>query len=523
MKRVLIATWGNPFQWEPIWYRLDCESLGIEDCRSVELKNVSTLPVLMKALRPHRTIVLVLDTLTNLTLRNDVKPKEVGSYEGAVEDVQERVKWFIENRVKPHLDEEDRALLDDVEVVILPGVGEFDNVSVEGDVLDFYSVVLKVLAERLPMENTEVILDLTHGINFMPVLTYRALKALLGVLAYLYTARLYVVNSEPFPQGQREWKEKIKELSVLNMKLVEARELRPRPLYSTVSDRPEWSAFISSVTNGFPLAFATFYPSMKDVEAYVEKGYQDFLDAIEVCMKPDPAGERKAHIFRRKALSRDFRTAVKLYYMLRAFGTVFNGYPKNEVTLDELFEISSKLFARMPRIGIMVENQLCDLKRLERGYYTYEDGQLRFIKGVIDKLSQRYIDKPLRPLKDGRKITLGELMRAMRVFSPSGGGKNPVPEIRNFIAHSGFEYNLVLVRYDGKTLSWSYDLKFNCRKVAEKYLEEHKKGASGGEIDCPKVCGGMDSTLSDCSCDDKTVLCFLIGAIQMKKSKGVVC
>lgn len=434
MKRVLIATWGNPFQWEPIWYRLDCESLGIKDCRSVELKNVSTLPVLMKALRPHRAIVLVLDTLTNLTLRNDVKPKGVGSYEGVVEDVQERVKWFIENRIKPHLDEEDRALLDDVEVVVLPGVGEFDNVSVEGDVLDFYSVVLKVLAERLPVGDTEVILDLTHGVNFMPVLTYRALKALLGVLAYLYTARLYVVNSEPFPQGQREWKEKIKELSVLNMKLVEALELRPRPLYSTVSDRPEWSAFISSVTNGFPLAFATFYPSTKDVGAYVEKGYQDFLDAIEVCIKPDPAGERKAHIFRRKALSRDFRTAVKLYYMLRVFGTVFNGYPKKEVTLDELFDISSKLFAKMPRIGIVVEDQLCELKNLQ-GWAIAELGKKR---GRIPK-----------SLVGKKGIVLGELYRVRNQNFTSGGNSvNRNIKVRNFIAHSGFEFNTVSVKLE---------------------------------------------------------------------------
>ncbi|MEO2152698.1 MAG: CRISPR-associated CARF protein Csx1, partial [Thermococcus sp.] len=434
MNRVLIATWGNPFQWEPIWYRLDCKSLGIEDCQSVELRNVSTLPVLMKALRPHRTIVLVLDTLTNLTLRNDVKPKEVGSYEGAVEDVQERVKWFIENRVKPHLDEEDRALLDDVEVVVLPGVGEFDNVSVEGDVLDFYSVVLKVLAERLPVEDTEVILDLTHGINFMPVLTYRALKALLGILAYLHTVRLYVVNSEPFPQGQREWKEKIKELSVLNMKLVEARELRPRPLYSTISDRQEWSAFISSVTNGFPLAFATFYPSTKDVEAYVKKEYQDFLDAIEVCMKPDAAGERKAHILRRKALSRDFRTAVKRYYMLRVFGTVFNEYPKKEVTLDELFDISSKLFAKMPRIGIVVEDQLCELKNLQ--------------EWAVAELGRKRSRVP-GGLTGKRGIALGELYRVRNQNFTSGGNSvNRNIKVRNFIAHSGFEFNTVSVKLE---------------------------------------------------------------------------
>ncbi|WP_168188394.1 CRISPR-associated CARF protein Csx1 [Thermococcus indicus] len=510
MKRVLVATWGNPFQWEAIEYSADCKSLGLSDCQNVKEENVSTLPVLLKALKPQKTIILVLDTLANLTLRNDVPARKMESYDNVKADVEERVRWFIENRVNPYMSEEDRALLDDVEIVVLPGVGEFSNVSVEGDVLDFYSSVLKVLAERLPVEDTEVILDLTHGINFMPVLTYRALNALLGILAYLRTARLYVVNSEPFPQGEREWKEKIKPLSVLNMKLVEYLELRPRPLYSTISSRPKWSAFISSVTNGFPLAFATFYPSQKEVEEYLEREHLDFLNNIVVSFRPDPTGVMKLHVLRGKSLSKDFRTAVKLHYMLRVFGTEFKGYPKKEVTLDELVRITNRLFSRMPRIGIVVGDQLRELCRLIKGGYEYVNGTSRFRPGVLDRLSGKHVDKPLLPLKRGKKIALGKLRSAMRLTSPSVGSVNPTPDIRNFIAHSGFEYNLVFVRYDGTDIYWSYG-KMGCGKLVK------------ADENCESRCARIDETLSTCSCSDDVVVCFLIGALKMKNSKGVVC
>ncbi len=437
MKRVLVATWGNPFQWEVVKYRVNCQELGLEKCNNVEMKNVSTLPVLLEALQPDITIILVLDTLVNLTLKNDIQDGELESYEGVKSDVDKRVNWFISKRVIPLVENEKTGeLLENAEIVVAPGVGEFSNASVEGNVLDFYAFVLKTLAERLPVEDTEVFLDLTHGINFMPVLTYRALKNLLGLLAYLRTARLHVLNSEPFPQGDRDWKAEILKSEVLNIRSIESEELRPKPLYSPIPDKPEWSAFISSVTNGFPLAFATFYPGKKNIEDYINRLYSEFLEAIEATMEVDKAGKRKVHVRRKRPLGKDFRTAVKLYYMIRVFGTVFKGYPKTgskkEVTLDELFEISSKLFARMPRIGIVVEDQLCELKNLQ--------------ERTITELGKRRKRVP-KSLLGKKGIILGELYQARNQnFTSSGNPINKDIKIRNFIAHSGFEFNTVSVK-----------------------------------------------------------------------------
>ena len=517
MKRVLVATWGNPFQWEEVTYRVNCGELGLERCNDVEMKNVSTLPVLIKALQPDITIILVLDTLANLTLRNNVPEGELESYEGVKDDVIKRVEWFISERVVPLVeDEKTRELLKDREktkIIVAPGVGEFSNASVEGNVLDFYAFVLKTLAERLPVEDTEVFLDLTHGINFMPVLTYRALKNLLGLLAYLRTARLHVLNSEPFPQGERDWKAEILKSEVLNIRSIESEELRPKPMYSIFKDlndpkKRTWSAFISSVTNGFPLAFATFYPNIKGVKRFLRDSYSDFESSIDVLMETDETGKRKVHIVRRKQLDDDFRTATKLYYLLRVLEEEFGGkYPKNEVTLDDLWDTTKRLFAKMPRIGIVVERQLCDLEGLE-------NKTLRELRG-------KYPRPVVKKLKSDRTVTLNELKNSYGNLSSSGKGNNPKPNLRNFIAHSGFEYNLVRVKYDAsnKKLLWSYDMKFRCRKVIS-----NEGQSSDKELNCGRLCGiKVDSALSFCGCEDDTVTCFLLGAILMKNSPEVNC
>ena len=460
MERVLVATWGNPFQWERVRYRVDCDSLGIERCNDVEMENVSTLPVLLKALEPDKTIILVLDTLANLTLKNDVKAKDLNSYEDVKKDVKERVRWFIDNRVIPLVDDgKTKELLRKAEIVVAPGIGEFDNAKVEGDVLDFYSFVLKVLAEELPAQDAEVFLDLTHGINFMPVLTHRALKNLLGLLAYLRTARLHVLNSEPYPQGASEWKKKVLEHTVLHILSIEGGELRPKPMYSIFRDinnkeKRKWSAFISSVTNGFPLAFATFYPQIDNVERFLDNAFEGFENSIDVTMRKDETGKRKVHVVRGQHLDKDFRTATKLYYLLRVLeGEFGKKYPKEEVTLDELRKITKRLFAKMPRIGIVVEDQIREIQKLEKGEYVYENGNSRHIPGVLDKIGR---DKRLNVLKKKRGVTYGELRRILRWSSPSGDGINPEPDLRNFIAHSGFEYNLVSVRYENGKLVWFY-------------------------------------------------------------------
>jgi len=168
---VLILPWGNPFGWDSITYVYENETLN----------TFCTLPVLRKAINPGKVIVIVLDTLANIIHERTNEPpmeqREFSSYDEVLSDVRRRVMYFVQKKLG--LDESD------INLIIAPGVGVFNNIEVYGDILDYYHYVTYKLAELLPVNDMDVYLDLTHGINFMPVLTYRAVLNLLELASYL--------------------------------------------------------------------------------------------------------------------------------------------------------------------------------------------------------------------------------------------------------------------------------------------------------------------------------------------------
>ena len=393
-ERVLIAPWGNPFSWWEATYRVNCGEFGIKDCRdTVKEDSKSTLPALIEALNPEKVIIFALDTLVNARKDEENPPipdSTPRTYDEVREDVEKRVGWFAE----------EIGIGDKVEIIVAPGVGEFKNASVLGNMLDFYSFTLKELSERLPAGDAEVFLDLTHGMNFMPVLTYRALKNLLGLSAYANNVRFIVVNSEPA----------IEEKGTMNIRVIENSPVRPKPVYSLIKggeQEKRWSAFLSAVANGFPLAFATFYPKLSDIEKRIEEQLKDFISSIEVAMNG-----KIVLVKRKKTLDENFRTISKLRYLLRVLNQ--NGWDKctgTVVPLKSVEAITCGLFARMPTIGPVVERQ---------------------VETIRNSLSGIKLKKPT-PMK--------ELMRS------SWGRK---VHLRNFIAHSGFEGNLVMVNYSAR-------------------------------------------------------------------------
>ncbi len=412
VERVLIVPWGNPFEWGDITYTYE----------GIAMNSFCTLPILKEAIDPDKIIVVVVDTLANLvnerTGEPSVEQRVFSSYDEVLEDVRERIEYFVKNKLGERFDE--------IDLVIAPGVGVFKNIEVYGDILDYYHFVTYKLAELLPVTNMEVYLDLTHGINFMPVLTYRAVLNLLGLASYLRNVRLTVLNSEPYPRGIAG--DKLRKVK-LNIKPVEKRNVQPKPILSLLSENfNRWNAFISSVANGYPLLFATFYPDQAKIKEEIDNKLNEFLNNIDVNGRV---------VKRRSGLNSDFKTLSKLYYLLRVLNTVniFQSLPKSEISLEELRSISNSLFKNLPRVGIIVEEQL---------------------KSLEDRLTtngkpKSHIEMSWKPLK-----------MYIRVGGISGSDESSTERIvRNFIAHSGFEYNVTMVRRSFDTIQFKYKSKEN--------------------------------------------------------------
>ena len=180
---LLLAPWGDPAGWIYTCYTLpeSRESL----CSFTSLK-----PILEGLLKGKegvypRVLILTLDTLASLAL--DPKGGQAYSYR----DVVSASKLYIEK------------YLCGIEAYIeaLPGAIHSGNIKVSGDLRDYYVLALYTLARALAQLRPErVVLDLTHGVNYMPTLTYRAIRetaSLVSPMSENGSVTLEVFNSDP--------------------------------------------------------------------------------------------------------------------------------------------------------------------------------------------------------------------------------------------------------------------------------------------------------------------------------------
>jgi|Deesub1362A_J573_1020465.scaffolds.fasta_scaffold05641_2 CRISPR-associated protein Csx1 len=422
VERVLIAPWGNPIQWEPITYEFG----------NYRMKSSSTLPILIESLRPERVIIFVLDTLANIKIKgkSNMEAKKFSSYSDVVKDVESRVRWFLENELAadcPNL----MGMINSgkLKIVVVPGVGLFKNIKIEGDILDFYNYSLYELSRELPTSNMEIYLDLTHGINFMPTLLYRALNNLLGLAAFVNDCKFIVLNSEPYPQGfSKEEKETVVSETILRIRVVEDRLVRPKPIYSEVEDA-KLSAFISSLINGFPLVFTTFYPRLNDLKASIDNELKRFFENIEV---------KNGSVKRNESFSKDFKTLSKLCYLVRCFDSsheLFRDLPRNEVSMDVLEDLIERVFKKIARLEIITKRDV------------------RLISGVVRRANKKEGEIKER-LRNGERLLYLDIYN---FAEDKNFVRNEKIDPRNFIAHSGLISDRIHVRIDGEKVLLSYE------------------------------------------------------------------
>lgn len=428
-----MVPWGNPFQWEQITYEF----------KGIKLKSKSSLPLLIEVLKPEKIIIIALDTIANFRNRDgkpEIELKNFSKYLDVEKDVKDRIKWFLEkeileNILDPELKQKFSKFISEekLKIIVAPGVGIFPNIAVEGEMLDFYHYILYKLAKELPVDDLEVYLDLTHGINFMPTLIYRALNNLLGLAAFVRNVHFVVLNSEPFPQGFiGEEKAKVLRETILHIRKVEDRYIHPKPIYSKVSNE-KLVAFIASLANGFPLVFATFYPKINELESVLDEEFQEFLKNIEV---------KEKKIKRNKNLSDDFKTISKLFYLIKILNSTFDksniNIPKEELSAKELESLVDIIFKKILKIKMFAKRDINIIKK--------------FVKRAIKKegeIKER--------LLHGERVRYLEVFNFIKKDTTDDAKERQDIDPRNFIAHSGLAMDLIYVKWNGNDVFLSYD------------------------------------------------------------------
>lgn len=389
--KILIASWGDFEKWKEVKYRFgDVEAIG-----------PSTLPILQKAIKPDWTVIILSETLG----------KDFSSIESLHENINGRLEEFLERIGAGR----------ELDILIVPGVGSFQHGSFKGSAMDIYYYTLYRLSEIIPhTQNLEVHFDITHGLNYITFLAYRALRDLLGITALRNPVHLRVYNSDPFVPGIT------KELTI---NVIEDTHVYPSPLNETLPGKSGYlydhalpgkefgkvlrglkklgnliktcgslNAWIASVVHGLPLVFASFFPELGRIQDSIEEVFSTYQTYIEV---------KNKSVLRKLALGKGFGTLVKLAFQLRVVEDLPHG---EEISYGELKRIAEALFR-----GRNLESTKIELEK-------------------ISKVANSPMDW----------IRFRDLLELH--------GKNPSTQVsnRNFLAHAGLEANLIEVKRDGE-------------------------------------------------------------------------
>lgn len=408
----------------------------------VEKESKSSLSAIYDKINPDKVYILVLDTLSNLESEN---------YGDIVKEVKEKTENFIKENLN----------IDNYEVIVCPGVGTFYNKDFEkyfkfyGNLTDYYSFALYELSKRLDGD-LEVHLDLTHGLNYMPVLTYRVIKDLLEILAIKNKVRLVVYNSDPYVGREKE---------ILNIHTVEDVIIKPSydikgmtldfldatkfvdkkeigKIKKEINMNPKIkelrimkqniNAFIASIVYALPLVYSTFFVKKDKIEIYLNELIGAFISNIKI--NPEDKILKRYLYF-----GEGFNSLVKAY-----FASKISEIPqliKDELSLEEIDELKNTLFKENPN-SQYIKNEISSLYNIINTKYKEEE--LSEILGnwtPIYKIRRENIDK----------------------F-----------KIRNFLAHAGFEKSVteIYISVENKNgkieLSEKTSLRYNKNYIEEK-------------------------------------------------------
>jgi CRISPR-associated protein Csx1 len=205
-RSIIVATWGNPFEWRKASYRLTGSEKKVE--------SVTSLSLLMEELSPDLAVVFIPETLVCVSKVEKyggkvISPELKGDgYGELISGLRRSMNGFFEDNMLEK---------GKIKVVIVPNVGEYgrdgmrfrwrlpagERISPDSAYASY--VLISTISElmKLRAEELSVYLDTTHGINFMPLAAYRAVMAALRMISVFYGLKIEFeqYNSTPYPRG----------------------------------------------------------------------------------------------------------------------------------------------------------------------------------------------------------------------------------------------------------------------------------------------------------------------------------
>ena len=409
---LLIATWGMPAQWQNTTYELDGRSA--EFC--------TTLPLLLERFGGADVALLVLDSLVDEYTREGRESacyrcydqlrslvREAGSA-ASYGELREGVRRFVERYAACLVGEEAAR---GVRAVVAPAVGSPGGGWVfEGRAADFEAVALYelgLLCASRPYRR--VVLDLSHGVNFMPALALRLAERLAGVLLTAHAellgsgVELLVYNSDPV--GSRPMR--INQIAGARIRSVPVLHELPRRLLRRRG-----------------------YVGDERVEKVNRSYAEAALLAVSALYYPLPL----ALCYSREKASRSFEVLEQAFQLWLEHAAVEGRRVRRGLSLspDGVYALllSGSAAKRLESIGASYPADLEKLRELAELYRAVNESYYHLIASELGRVEEKLAEKGYP-----RHAPLHEVLG-----DPRGRGK---PDKRVMIAHAGLQKELVEV------------------------------------------------------------------------------
>ena len=408
--KVLIAPWGNPFGWKEVEYVYNGQ----------KEKSKDPLILIRKIENPDKVIILSVDTLADDYVHSFKNP--------SCNDIKTCAENLISNFTQKEL-----GFIPD-KIIISYGFGEFNNTKFIGNAIDFYYNTFKELVfyftDLLPQINKEieVIFDATHGINYVTILTYRALREILEIFVYVYDVKLKVLNSDPFVGREAKVDrlninviEKSKILPKISVYKSDKRSVEPCFLLENKSkekigkdiesfifeisfNTDEILIFLGSFLYALPVFILSYMIDSAALKEKIEKISEKFEKNI--CLK----NLSKLEIFRNWEFRENFANLIKAYLVSSILEKI--GFKKlSDIPLSKIEDLKNKVYKNFPIESNRIDKEIDDIKGLQNITQQYE---------VYNKIK--------------RYTVLNQVVK------------------RNFFAHAGFEHNVIGLKKENEEI-----------------------------------------------------------------------
>ncbi len=407
-KRILICPWGKYSGWKETEY-IFRTNRGEE----AKQRSYSTLPILLNSLHPDRVTLLVLDSLVT----------EGCTYSEVELNVSEGVRQYLVDKLE---------VGDSCDIGVLPGNGTFYDpdrglkVVCKSDMENLlthilWRLVVFLVDDLRGEEPLDFYLDLTHGINVLPVLTYKAVETMAQIVATSgRRVRLVVLNSEPY--------EPITKAVPLRILRAEERDIHPFfPRFKVGDCTPEYrtlNAFMASLHFGLPLVYRLCFPDTMSLLSEIEEGFGSQVrdvNCVGINEKFESWGkEIKIRILisiTHKELDENLYPLVLLYLYSVLNPMMASG---DWTSLKELRDLSESRF--------------------------YQDTTLSFVKNELSNLGRdcvRYKDN-----------IINDEQTYLQLIGAEDGNVNS----RNFRAHIGLERSTIELRFKPDAVTFRANL-----------------------------------------------------------------